>query len=34
MTAENLNYKHFFIAKKKRFKHLLTNLVNKEVKEE
>ena len=34
MTAKNLNYNHFFIAKKKRFKHLLTNLVNKEVKEE
>ena len=33
MTAKNLNYNHFFLAKKKRFKRLLTNLVNKEIKE-
>ncbi len=34
MMSKDSNYNHFFIAKKKRFKKLLTNLVNKEVKEE
>ena len=33
MIAKDLNFNHFFIAKKKRFKHILTNLVNKEVQE-